>query len=176
MTDTTLWIAYAATGREFEAEEALRLLDVECIVPRQINLLRRGNNRRPEPVESPFLPNYVFAWVTPDQWYWLKDANLRTCMGVSAASERLVRAFIDRVQADYTARRAQIEAGERVAEYEPGDLLRITTGPFAEQLVRFRRMVERADQMFPRISAEIDALGGAVPLELDPLHVRRATA
>ena len=32
----TLWIAYATTGKELEAEEAIQAMGLECIVPRKV--------------------------------------------------------------------------------------------------------------------------------------------
>ena len=173
----TLWIAYATTGKELEAEEAIQAMGLDCIVPRKVEMIRRGNRRRPDVVESPFLPNYLFVWANPEEWYWLRDVkHVANIMGVSPQEERLVRAFIDRVQSDYTTRLAQIAAGERLAEYNPGDILEIMLGQFAGKTATFIAMVERAHELFPRIKADMEAMGRVVQVELDPLQARRATA
>ena len=95
-------------------------------------------------------------------------------------SPRAVRAYLDpfraRVDADFYARQAAIDAGQKVAEYEPGDLLQIMAGPFAGQLATFRKLAETDHDLFPRIKADVELFGRTTTIDLDPIHARRATA
>lgn len=95
-------------------------------------------------------------------------------MGVNPASVPGVMAFIDRVERDFAARMAQIEAGERVHEYNPGDLLQIIAGPFAGQLARFQSIAEAGEH--PQIIAETDMMGQVARVMIDPLKARKAVA
>ena len=176
----TMWIAYAATGKEFVAQEQCEVIGITCYVPRRVDLVRHAKRRTPDIVERPFLPNYLFLDGDADVFHAIKDIKevRGTAMGVGDIEARRVMSFINRVQADYAARLAQIEAGQRVSEYNPGDLLTLMTGPFAGQLAQFRRMVDAADSAFPRIEAElmVSLMGKPVTAIIDPINARRATA
>jgi transcription antitermination factor NusG len=171
----TLWAVAVRNGTEQNVQEQLEALGLEAIAPRRVDLIRQGKRRYPDPVTSAYLPGYVFAWFGDGDWHVIRHIKeVRTMMAVSPQSERLVRAFIDRVEADYAQRMAQIEAGERVSEYSPGDLLTIMTGQFAGQLATFARILQTAHDVFPEIEAEMDMMGQTVKLRLDPISVRRA--
>ena len=171
----TAWVAYTPSGREMDVQEAYEAVGLECHVPRRVDVKRAGNRRRPDVVVSAYLPNYVFIWAADHQYAWMKDVkHVRSIMGIGPGSERAVRAFISRVESDFAARMSQIEASERVAEYNPGDLLQIITGPFAGQVARFTRMVEGANDIFPSVFASMDLMGRETGVRLDPLHVRKA--
>lgn len=176
----TLWIAYATAGREFSAQEQCQALGYTCDVPRRVDLVRHAKRRTPDKVVRPFLPNYLFLHGGNDAFHAVKDIKeIRgTAMGVGDSEARRVKAFIARVEADFAARMAQIEAGERVSEYQPGDMLTLMTGPFAGQLARFRRMVEGAHDAFPQIEAElaISLMGRAVMATIDPINAKRVAA
>ena len=171
----TLWVIATTTGQEFNVQEQLEALGLECAVPRKVELIRQGKRRRPDAITSAYLPGYVFAWFEADDWHAIRGAkHVRTMMGVSAQSERLVRAFVNRVEADYAERMARIEAREKLEEYNPGDLLQIMTGPFAGQLATFSRMLETAHDVFPLIEAELDVFGRMAKVQVDPIAARRA--
>ena len=172
----TRWAAYTRAGNELDAQEECEALGIVCHGPRRVDMIRQGKRRRPDAVVRPFLPNYVFIHATPDEWHILKASkHVRSMMGIGDGSARLVHQFITRVEADFAQRMAQIEAGQRVDEYEEGDLLEIIAGPFAGKLAKFKRIAEGAG-IFPEVIAEADLLGQAVTLRLDPLVARRASA
>lgn len=188
----TLWAVAVRNGTEQNVQEQIEALGLEAIAPRRVDLIRQGKRRYPDPVTSAYLPGYVFAWFGDGDWHVIRHIKeVRTMMGVSPQSERLVRAFIDRVEADYAQRMAQIEAANAipnqrpnrkkrkaalalVSEYNPGDLLTIMTGQFAGQLAAFARILQTAHDVFPEIEAEMDMMGQTVKLRLDPISVRRA--
>lgn len=171
----TLWLAYATTAQELNAQEACEALGYTAIVPRKVEAVRRGKKRWAEAIVSPYLPNYVWVEGGPDAFYAIRDIKefRGSAMGITPQSERGVRAFIERVERDFATRMAQIEAGERVAEYQPGDLLSEMTGPFAGKVARFRRMIESAYSLFPSIEAEMELMGRVVRVKMDPINVRR---
>jgi transcription antitermination factor NusG len=169
-----MWIAYTPKGREFDAQEEAEALGLWAMVPRRVDMLRKGFNRRAEPVISAYLPNYMFFRSGNEGWHWMKGSKtVRTVMGVSPGNAALVDQFIERVEADFAARMAQIEAGQRVDEYEPGDLLQIVTGPFAGVVASFKRLAEGAS-MFPELVVETQLFGQAVTVRVDPIAARRA--
>lgn len=174
----TLWIAYATAGQEFSAQEQCEVLGYRCDVPRKVELIRHAKRRRPDIIVKPFLPNYLFVHGNDDVFHAIRDIKevRGTAMGIGPQNARQVLAFIARVEADYAERMAQIEAGQRVTEYEPGDLLTLMTGPFAGQIATFRRMVESAHDVFPKIEAELtmNLMGKPVLAVVDPINAKRA--
>ncbi len=174
----TRWIAYATAGQEFSAQEQCEVLGYTCQVPRKVDVIRQSRRRFPDVVTQAFLPNYLFITGGAEVFHAIKAIKeIRgTAMGIGPQNERLVQTFIDRVEKDFAARMGQIEAGQRVAEYAPGDLLTLMTGPFSGQVATFRRMIEDAHDVFPRIEAElgVSLMGKPVLAVLDPINTRRA--
>ncbi len=169
----TLLLAYSRN--EFAALEECETLGLECYVPRRVDLIRQGKRRRPDPVISAAWPRYLFVEVAPEEWHWLKDSkNVRSLMWVGDREAQIIRKQANAIERAFLKRMAQIEAGERVLEYEPGDLMQIVSGEFAGHLATFTRMAEKAGDMFPRIKAEMEMMGRVVPMDLDPLDVKKA--
>jgi len=169
----SLLLAYAA--RELDVQEEAESLGITCYVPRKVDMIRQGKRRRPDPVITAAWPRYIFAEVTLEQWHWLKDIKgFRSVTWVPEKEAVKVRRQANAIERAFAQRMAQIEAGERVAEYVPGDLMQIVSGEFAGQVAAFTRMVERADELFPRIKAEMEMFRRAVKVDLDPLDVRKA--
>ena len=174
-----IWAGYAKAGHEFAVQADLAELGITSWVARQINAKRVPTSRVAVAVVAPYLPNYIFIDCTDDQWHKLRDVKHLASTMVSIAP-RAVRAYLDpfrdQVEADYAARRAAIDAGERVAEYQPGDLLEIMAGPLIGQLATFRKLAETDHDIFPRIKADVELFGRVATIDLDPIHARRATA
>jgi transcription antitermination factor NusG len=168
----TLYAYY--TRREFDAQEEAETLGLTCHVPRRVDLIRQGKRRRPDPVIRPYLPGYVFVETDADGWHMLKASkHLRTWMGIGPKEAERVMQFIARVEADFTQRMRQIEAGERVSEYAENDLLEILDGGFKEKLLKFSRVAEGANGL-PLIVAKTEMFGREVEIPLDPLIVKKA--
>lgn len=171
----TLYACYATTGREFDVQESCEALGITCHVPRRVDLIRQGYRRRPDAITSPYLPNYVFPEVDEAGYYELDAIRHLARTKVEISRPAPVLAFIARVETDYAERIAQIEAGYRVSEYSPGDLLQIMAGPMAGTLASFRRIIERGQDQFPMIEAETEIMGRAVTIRVDPIRARAAT-
>ena len=168
----TLWAAYVR--REFDAQEECEALGITCYLPRKVELIRQGKRRRPDAVIRPYLPGYLFIETDAEGWHMLKATkHVRTLMGIGANEAKRVMVFVDKVEAEYTARMAQIDAGERVSEYQVDDLLMVLDGGFREKLLKFSRMVENA-QGWPVVLAKTEMFGREVEVPLDPLNVKKA--
>lgn len=103
----TTWVAYVPAGMEFALVEDCEVLGVVAIAPRKVEAVRTGNKRWPEPRVTPYLPNYVVVEASAEEWHWLKDIRyVRDIMGVVPQDARKVRAFIETIDAQYTARMA----------------------------------------------------------------------
>lgn len=172
-----MWvIGYAKATKEFEVQDALRDMGIAACVPRKVEAKRVPTKRRPVPVTTPYLRNYVFIECSAEQWHDLAGVKhlAKTTVFVSKGEVKLLRAFIDTTEAEYLDRMGAIEAGQRVEEYSPGDMIEITGGPLAGQLARFRRIVESAHDLFPRLRAEGELFGQSVTVDVDPIHARKA--
>ena len=167
----TYWIGYAPARQEFTARDKIAEAGITCIVPRKVDLIRQGKRRWPDPVTSPALLSYVFIMGTDQDWHRVNALNVLrpTSQFISQRSWETLMQFNRRTEQDYTARMDAINAGQRVAQYKPGEVLRITAGPLAGQLATFTRMIEGAGQ-FPEIEASVEIMGGHVKTRLDPLH------
>lgn len=184
------WIGYAKAGREADVAEATRALGASVRFARKIDAIRRGNQRWAEAVEAPILPNFLFIDVDDATWHRLREVKFLAHTLTRVPSGELRRTpklkdgtplppvgilpFLDAADAALAERQAQIEAGQRVSEYQAGDVLTILGGPMNGLLARFRKIVETAHDPFPRIKAEVDVMGRAVTIEVDPINARRA--
>jgi len=171
----TTYLCYARTGKEFEVESALRecVNDVWC--GRVIEWKRVGKKRRPEPIEKPALPNYLFATMTDGQFHEAQGIKYlaATMAPLGRHAERGFHRFRHAVDAEYAeADRARRNSEVPSSEFRVGELLEIIGGPFSERIATFRQVVERAHELHPRLRLDVDG----VPVEIDPLDVRRATA
>lgn len=165
---------------EFAVERQLREMGLEAHAPRKVDFLRRGKKRHPEPVVSAYLPGYVFADIPPHRYMDAMQCRglSRTMMAVPAKeAERQVRSFITAAAREEAEAQRIIERNDRTAmrEFSAGDALQIIAGPFMEQAVEFRRMVQNAEG-WPEIEAETVLFGQSVRVRIDPLDVRRASA
>lgn len=186
-----MWVAYTATGQEFNLVEACEALGIQAQAPRKVEAVRTGNNRYPEARITPYLGNYVFVDADADQWHWLKDIkHLRSMMAVPQAEVRRVQSFCDMVESQFAARMAEIDQAAAVMRnreaskearrealkvmqaYAPGDLLEVILGPFAGQIVAFGAMVERAASKLPEIEVSMGGMEWGT-MRMDPLAVRK---
>jgi transcription antitermination factor NusG len=86
-----------------------------------------------------------------------------------------------RLQEMDEARRAEKEAIEErrkylaeVSKYREGQKLLDLTGTFGDGLLKFRRIVERANEAEPVIEADLEIFGRTTRVTLDPLRTRAA--
>ena len=172
----TLWIGYAKAGKEFEVQAEIEAMGITVHCARKIEAKRSGKNRRPEPIESPVLPNYLFIEVDTERWFELADVKhlAVTKTVVPSVSIPNVMSFMAAQRREYDQTSARIEAGERIEEFKDGDSLTILNGPLAGQMARFKRIVETDKYQFPLIEAEIELMGRVAKAQVDPLDVRAA--
>lgn len=171
-------LAYVPARQEFDTAHAINSLGAMATAPRKVELIRLPKQRRPQIVESPFLRNYLFCAMTAAQWHECRAERIAftTCCEIGPNEWRSVQTFAQRVEQDYQHRMAQIEAGNRLSEYNPGDVLEILTAPFLGKLATFRKL---HDGRLPKIEAQLqglELLGREVTVMLDPINARRIAA
>lgn len=192
------YLAYATSGKEFEVADKLASLGFTVWCGRRIDFIRKGKRRRPEAVEKPKLPNYLFLTLTPDEWHDLRRREVKhlaqTMYQLTArdiAGRPPVKnkegVLIDPGWIGLAAFKEQVDAahaeGQRIAknndiaemaQYRAGQRLVDLTGTFADVCLTFRRMVERAHETYPKVEADMEMFGRMTRVYLDPISVKAA--
>lgn len=177
-------ILYSRAGHEFDVRDELKTDGYAATVPRKVETVSRGKDRRPKLEDLPLLPNYIFLDCALDQYHRL----IRTVGQYKylASTFQIIPARLEANMTRWAAgieREAQKEIerykrGEELSLYRNGELLHVVHGPFAEWLqnqhVTFRRMIQAAHDTFPRAEVEVELFGRVTRVEVDPLHIRRA--
>jgi len=173
------WLGYATAGKEQETADELNADGFTAWVPLQIQFVRTGKKRFAEPVISPYLPNYIFLELSPDDFYDIRGKPRKhlapTMMQLSASAQRDVQRFRREVEAKFSEQQKAADnllAG-LASEFEPGEEVMPRLGQFEGVAMRFRRMVQKAHDLFPRVEVEADLMGRTVVMQLDPLDVER---
>lgn len=168
-----MYLLYARSGHEFDAEADLHERGIDAWCGRVIEFKRVGKARKPQPVEKPALPNYLFAELSPREFYaaqgvkWLAS----TFVALSRADVEAVARYRAEVRRAYEENDRARRANEvPLSELKPGEALELIAGPLAEKMGRFRRVVERSHDLHPYVEIEVDGLR----VQADPLDVRRA--
>ena len=177
-------IAYARASHEFDTRDALRWDGFSAIVPRRVEPVSRGKERRPKLEDAPLLPNYVFIDLSADGYHRLIRSRGKykwmagTFLTIPIHLERAMSRWAETVEAEAQRELDRYRRGEELSLFSCGEAVRITEGPFAEwiegQNITFRRMVQAAHDTFPRAEVEVELFGRIARLEVDPLHVRKA--
>ncbi len=169
----THYLSTAPAHTEFVARDTLADLGISCLVPRKVEMVRLPKRRRPEPVIEPLLQGYLFATMNATQWHLAAAEGIMRTVKVISPKEwdKHVLPFAARVEADYQYRMAQIEAGERIAEYHPGQALQILGGALIGQFATFRSIV---DGMVPMLKVEYECVMGRITGLVDPIYARAA--
>lgn len=174
----TYILAYTRHGAELETAEAITTIGAFAVAPRKVDLIRLPKQRRPQIVESAFIANYIFAAMTAEQWHQCRADRIAftTCRAISPGEWPRVQAFCARIEQDYQHRMAQIEAGNRLSEYAPGDLLEILGGAMVGRMAEFRKLHEGRVPMIEAQVQGLELLGRPVTVMLDPVNARRMAA
>ncbi|MAM60848.1 hypothetical protein [uncultured Maritimibacter sp.] len=172
MTTPINYLGYAKTGHEFAVCEDLEEQGISAWAGRVIRWKRAGKKRRPEPHEEPALPNYIFMALDDRSFHAALGTRFlaSTFVLLGPGDRRDLSKFQNIVEREYEKQdRIRRNAELPKAEFSPGQEIEIIGGPFAEKIGTFRRIVERSNQLFPKLEAEIEG----IRLQLDPLDVRR---
>jgi len=170
---TATYILYARSGKEQQVADDLRLLGIEAWCGRVIKWRRKGKDRRPAPYEEPALPNYIWAVLTPQQFYQAQAHKhvAPTLQMVPYSATRGLKAFqrmTDEAYDEADAIRRKAETPP--PEYDPDQALQIIGGPFASLVFNFRRIANPDDPLARKVVVE----GPHGEIEIDPLDVKAA--
>ncbi|MDH5183813.1 MAG: transcription termination/antitermination protein NusG [Gammaproteobacteria bacterium] len=134
----------------------------EILVPtEEVVEMKEGQKRKSE---RKFFPGYVLVQMdmTDESWHLVKDCP-RVLGFIGGTSDR--PAAITDAEADQILNRIQegVEKPRPKTLFEPGELVRITDGPFTD----FNGTVEEVDYEKSRLRVEVSIFGRTTPVELD---------
>ncbi len=135
------------------------------IVPKEKKIKIKNGKR--EVVEEKIYPGYVLVEmiVTDDSWYVVRNTPRVTgFIGAGTVPIPVSKEEIDRLQK---------RMGEKEPEYKidvrPGDLVKITDGPFKD----FDGKVSEIDEERGKIKVLVNMFGRDTPVELDSLQIKK---
>lgn len=165
---------YATTGKEFQVAEALAERGIEAWCGKRIRFIR-DDKRRLKPVEIPALPNYLFLTMPPEDWNTLRDRPVKhlasTFYILGKADEAQLARFKAEIEADHKLASWKRDNASRadLTEYVRGQKVRVLKGHLAESVLTFRKLVQRAHDLYPKVQGEVEMFGRVVTVEVDPL-------
>jgi len=171
----TTYLGYARGGHEFAVADDLRDLGIPTWCGRVIEWKRTGHKRHPEPHERPALPNYLFMDLRPSQFYTAQRVKhlANTMHPLTPFAERDYRRFQRSVDSHYAAALRDVEnATEPRPEFTQGQVIKAITGPLAETMATFERIVKAGDRW--QYEATTELMGRTVRVRFDPADVRKA--
>ncbi len=154
---------------EFAVERQLQAKGIECAIATKLEMVRLGKQRRAKPQRAMVLPNYIFITLRGSEIFKLSEVSglSRMGMAVPLGEERKVRSFLERMsEAERNFDRAQS------CEFKTGDQILAYLGPFGEQMVEFKRMVDGSEH--PVLEVHFEVMGKEQILSVDPLDARKA--
>lgn len=172
----TYWLGHIKAGKEFEVEQEIKDLGITAWVPRRVEIKRVGKKRKPIISERPYLPNAIFMDLTPHQWHQVHSIKFlaSTMRQLNRRDEQDVQAFRQAVADEQAEARRALANQKAVAEFTPGQAIRVLTGPFSDMVVEFRKVVQAAHDLHPHYEAEMEIMGRKSTIRLDPLDVKAA--
>lgn len=182
-TKGRVFTRYPRTFKQFWVIETLRRMGIRAWCGRKIDFYRTGKNRHAEAHESPFLPNYLFIEMDAHQFFNATQVEhlaptfqIVPQREVSGGGGRIgLEAFRSVIEANYeAAQRIDANSKAAIAEYTKGQKIEATSGPFKDMEVWFNRIVQGSNDQWPRVEGMVEMMGGKVPVQFDPLDVRKA--
>jgi transcription antitermination factor NusG len=173
---SSIYMLYAKGGYELAVADQIRDMGVTVHCARQMEFLRKGKQRRPEPVTSAYLPNYIFAEIPADQY--LSVMAIKELAGTAqlVIPQHLpaIKDFMAVTEAEYSTANAIKGNMTAMCEYKVGQALKCLDTGFQDAMLTFKGMVERSHDLFPKVQASMEMMGQVVQVEFDPLQVRAA--
>jgi len=135
------------------------------LVPKEKKIKIRDGKRRV--VEEKIYPGYILVEmiVTDDSWYIVRNTPRVT--GFIGAGTTPVPVKLGEI--DTLKQRMGVEEPKYKIEFEKGDSVRITDGPFKE----FDGKVEEVDTERGKVKVLVNMFGRDTPVELDSLQIKK---
>jgi transcription antitermination factor NusG len=160
--------------------EELRRLGIEAWCGTRVEFKRTGKSREWTRYDVPALPNYIVVEMDPQDMFTVTSvAHVSPTMTLVAGRALTggdgvmgLHQFKADVEAAFSAAE-RVDANSRasVTSYKRGQPLRVVSGPFADMLVTFEKLVKAPHDKWQRIAG---TTAGGMPVQFDPLDVRSA--
>ena len=151
--DTTVFYACAAkTGQERKVAAEIEATGAWAWIAEEITHKRFPGCSEPKISHKPSWPGYVFANLDGNQFFaarsikGLHPTRLQLC---PSEAKMLIR-DVERIEERNARVMRQIEAGQIVMDYSPGDSLEILNGAFADRLASLSSIVQRDGEVIER--------------------------
>jgi hypothetical protein len=142
-----------------------------------VTFKRTGKNRVADRHEAPYLSNYLFVDIGPNQLFDVVSVDyIAPSMQIVPRNELAgLNAWRDTVDGLYEAA-MKIDANSKaaIAEYSQGQAIKAISGPFEHFPIWFERVAKAAGDQWPMIEGRVDVLGAMRKVRFDPLDVRAA--
>lgn len=135
------------------------------IVPKEKKIKIKSGKR--QVVEEKIYPGYVLVEmiVTDDSWYVVRNTPRVT--GFVGAGTTPVP--VAKEEIDSLVKRMGVEEPKYKIEVSPGDVVRITDGPFKD----FEGKVSEVDEARGKVKVLVSIFGRDTPVELDYLQIKK---
>ena len=173
----TWYLLYAKANHELPVATEIEALGIEVQCARRLLKKRTGRTKRDVVFfDAPYLPNFIFAQIPAAQYLDVMGIKglASTAVVVSDREMTNVSEFMASALAEYEHADRTRENLDAIAEYEPGQALRLLNGRYADMALTFRKMVERSHDPFPKVVMAAEMFGREVLVEADPLEVSAA--
>ena len=160
--------------------EALRRLGIEAWCGTRVEFKRVGKQREWTRHDVPALPNYIVVDMDPQDMFTVTSVEHVSPTMTLVAGRALtggdgvmgLHQFKADVEAAFSAaERVDANSRAEVTEYKRGQALRVVSGPFADMLVTFEKLVKAPDVGWSKVQVE---MGNGHTVTLDPLDLRSA--
>lgn len=169
----TTYLLSVVRGSERAVEAELADLGIWARAARVLKPVRRGKRRHTEWHEDHPWSGYMIAKMTPEQFQASVGIEeiYPTRMIVGPLSEKDAMMKLAIADREYEKAERMKSAGEAPPpQYDPGQALRLKSGPFADCVVKFEGLTQRASDLHPFIRAD----GPLGEMLIDPLNVEAA--
>jgi transcriptional antiterminator NusG len=184
-------------GKEFEVEGELTAMGLKPWTPRRLDSRYVKEKREAVWYDRPYVPKLLFC-VVPAV-YWRDVHDLKHVIGKPIGLSRLdiegmpagriqtpeggfatrparfgLRDFQAAVEGEYADAKRARSNSEYQCQFQPGEALDLLAGAFEGFPAVFRDVICHAHDEYAKLRVEIELFGRAVPVEVDPDHVKGA--
>lgn len=156
-------------------QDELALRGIESWCGTSVTFKRVGKNRVADRYEAPYLTNYLFVEIGPNQLFDVLSVDhiAPTVQIVPRTEMAGLRTWQEDVDGLYEAA-MKVDANSKaaIAEYRKGQAIKAISGPFEHFPIWFEKVAKAAHDLWPMVEAEVEILGARRKVRLDPLDVR----
>lgn len=183
---TNTYALNVTKGQEFRTAEEIEALGLKPWVPlarRSRFVKEKGKGGEYVWYDAPYI-NKLIICVIP-AIYFRDVVKLKHVIGqpleftrrdIEGDHRQGLKQFKAWVEAEYQDQKRKEANANYKCEFQPGDALRICGGPFADFTGPFQEIVRRSKDDYARVRIEIEIMGRATPVDVDPDQVQRELA